>query len=445
VADIVYLAAEGAPQVFRPPLTATRGHPPEHLGYNFDGIAPETLRTRVSVKDGRLMLPDGMSYRVLILPERETMTPALLRRVKELVEAGAWVVGPPPRKSPSLSGHPQCDEDVRRIARELWGDCDGITRKERLHSKGRVLWERTRSADTPAAQPAPEPEQYGDFAFVAGVLGRWGVPPDFESDGPLRHTHRRAGGMELYFVANPEDLPVEANCVFRVADRTPELWDPLTGERRDLPQFTVLDGRTTVPMRFQAAQSFFVVFRSRAARSPGANPNFPDRVSRAGLSGPWEVAFDPRWGGPGRVLFRELEDWRKRPETGIKFYSGKATYRQSFDAPSLSANERYFLDLGVVKNLAQVRLNGRDLGTVWCAPWRVEVTGALKAEGNELEVTVANLWPNRLIGDQALPAEKRFTSTTWNPFKADSPLLESGLLGPVTIQSLAGGAGPAPR
>jgi hypothetical protein len=154
--------------------------------------------------------------------------------------------------------------------------------------------------------------------------------------------------------------------------------------------------------------------------------------------------FDPKWGGPGTVEFPTLVDWTTRPEDGIRHYSGIATYRKTFDLPQSAIRNlqpAFLLDLGVVKNLARVRLNGRDLGIVWCAPWRVDITGAVKSGGNELEIAVANLWPNRLIGDQSLPPEKRLTWTTWNPFKKDSPLLESGLLGPVTIRVYDAGTG----
>jgi hypothetical protein len=625
VADICYLAPEGSPQVFRPPASATRGDPPDRLGYNFDGCAPETFVARMSVKGGRLVLPDGMSYRVLVLPETPTMTPALLRKVKELVKAGATVVGPPPLKSPSLSGYPQCDAEVKKLAAELWSDgvmegwSDGkksdvstpklqysntprATRhviwdaafktpetasagenplehaKWIWHTEGnpavsapvgkryfrrsftlegkedidsaRVfmtadnsfeLWVNGRKAghgdnfhlapaldvkrmlrvgvnvlavvadnggsspnpagligvlvvkfrdghtltvmtdkdwqsaeaakakwttDAAAAgdwsaamelgpmgmapwgavdKPTPEPDVFCDFSVVSDLLGKLGVPPDFESDGPVRYTHRRTGEADIYFVANRDDRQVEASCAFRVSGKVPELWDPLTGQTRDLPEFTSHDGRTTVPMRFEPAQSFFVIFR-KPATEKGADlairkevapatgsRNFPAAIRLAELSGPWKVAFDPKWGGPENVTFETLEDWSKRREDGVRFYSGKAIYRKTFDAPSLLGGERIYLDLGTVKNLAQVRLNGQDLGVVWCAPWRVDITGAVKARDNQLEIAVANLWPNRLIGDQALPTDKRLTWTTWNPFKKDSPLLESGLLGPVTV------------
>ena len=277
---------------------------------------------------------------------------------------------------------------------------------------------------------------YCDFGIVTEMLRKQGVPPDFESDGPLRYLHRHAADADIYFVANREDRTLDASCTFRVSGKAPDLWDPLTGGSRDLPEYTSRDGRTTVPMRFEPAQSFFVVFRK--ARDEATGENFP-RANRAGdLAGLWEVAFDPKWGGPEKTVFQTLDDWSKRPEEGIKHYSGIATYRKAFDLPpeaqgKKAGAQKCYLDLGTVKNIARVRLNGHDLGVVWCAPWRVEITSTVKPAGNRLEIEVANLWPNRLIGDQALPPEKRLTSTTWNPFKKDSPLLESGLLGPVSL------------
>lgn len=433
VADILYLTREGAPLVFRPPSSATSGGlSPDRHGYNFDGCAPETLRDRVRVEAGKLVLPDGMSYRVLVLPECETMTPDLLRAVKSLVQAGATVIGPRPIKSPSLVGFPECDAEVSRLAAEIWGPCDGRKIKEHALSRGRVVW------DASAAPGKENPlEQYGDYALAARVLAGMGIRPDFESDGPVRYTHRRMNGDDVYFVANRENQAVEAHCDFRVAGRTPELWDPLTGERRALPEFIPQgDGHTRVPLRFAPEQSFFVVFREHGqVRTTGKS--FPTIRPLLELSGPWEVAFDPKWGGPEKITFDRLEDWTLRPEPGIRFYSGRAVYRKRFElAPEIAklGSARLLLNLGVVNNLAQVRLNGRDLGTVWCAPWQVDISAAVKPGANELEITVVNLWPNRLIGDQGLPAEQRLTWTTVNPFKPDTPLLESGLIGPVTLQ-----------
>jgi hypothetical protein len=489
VADICYLAAEGSPHVFRAPASALRGDPPDRRGYNFDACAPETLLTAASVVDGRIVFSGGMSYRLLVLPERETMTPAHLRKVRDLAAAGATVIGPRPRKSPSLSGFPACDAEVATLAAELWGDCDGERVTEHPFGKGRVIWEKTKAAAaasrtaagsvpadktaagsaedktwTVGAPPVNQPEQYGDYAIASGVLERMNVAPDFSSDVPLRYAHRVDGAADIYFVANPENRDVAAEASFRVRGKRPELWDAVTGETRELKIFTVKGLLTSVPLRFAPHQSFFLVFREPIGPAADSRPNFALSSEIASLAGAWDVSFDPQWGGPARIAFDELDDWSKRPEAGIKYYSGLATYRKSFDwkSPGVqdapSGQARIYLALGAVMNIARVRLNGRDLGVVWCAPWRVDVTAALKPGGNALEIQVANLWPNRLIGDEQEPPDAeyakegnlvrwpewllkgeprpsrgRFTFTTWKLYSKDSPLFPSGLLGPVTI------------
>lgn len=426
VADVCFLAAEGAPHVFRPPSTAVTlaGALPDHSGYNFDGCAPETLRERAEVKDGDIYFPGGTSYRVLVLPEVQTMTPGLLRKIGSLVRAGATVFGPPPRQSPSLQNYPNCDAEVQRLAREIWGDCDGEKVFVHHFGKGRVFWRKTE------VKPL---EQYGDFAAITNLLNEEGVPPDFEADGPIRFTHRRDGDTDIYFVANRGTQAVTANCQFRVAGKQPELFDPITGETRALPQFTEDSGRTLVPMKFEPVQSFFVIFRSPLAAQKSTMPNFPVLEPVLELAGSWAVSFDPKWGGPEHVIFDSLDDWSQRSEPGIKHYSGKAVYRKSFELPGKAPGQKYFIDLGNVKDMARVRLNGHDLGVAWCMPWRVDATGAIDAGTNQLEIEVANLWPNRLIGDLSLPPDQRLTWVAINPFKADSPLLPSGLLGPVRV------------
>ncbi|MEI7730523.1 MAG: glycosyl hydrolase [Verrucomicrobiota bacterium] len=445
VADILYLAAEGAPHVFLPPKSALSGELPDRRGYNFDGCAPETLISRVSVNNGRLVLPDGMSYQVLVLPNNPTMTPALLRKVKELAEAGATIIGAPPLKSPSLSGYPQCDDEVKLLADALWGNSNGQPGMEHPVGRGRVIRDATAQTEKESGDPLSQsnhskppanPEQYGDYTVVADLLKKMGVPPDFQSELPLRYTHRSTGEAEIYFVANATSETIRGHCTFRVSGKAPELWNPLIGDISDLPEYFVKDGRTTVPMRFEPNESGFIVFRKTSTPGKTRGPNFCDFAKITELTGPWEVAFDPKWGGPDQITFPSLEDWSKRPEEGIRFYSGTATYRQTFDLPQVPRGQRIYLDLGLVKNMARVRLNGRDLGVAWCAPWRVEITSAAKAKANQLEIAVANLWPNRLIGDQSLPPEKRYAFATWNPFKKNMPLLESGLLGPVTLQAM---------
>jgi hypothetical protein len=491
VADILFLVAEGAPHAFRPPDSALRGDPPGPASYAFDGCPPETLMASAAVENGRVVFPGGASYAVLVLPERETMTPAFLAKVRDLVAAGATVVGPRPRKSPSLSGFPACDAEVARLAGELWGDCDGEKVTEHAFGRGRVVWvTERRSAESASRQaPAPdvapsasratwqvgappldEPRQYGDFTVVADALRQMGLVPDFASEPSLRWTHRRDGGSEIYFVANPEDRVVEATARFRVAGLRPELWDPLTGRSRKLVGSVEADGITAVGLRLEPFQSFFVVFRegipavaTTSSASPGGD--FPAASEIEVLGGAWDVAFDPRWGGPQKIVFAALDDWSLRPEPGIRYYSGTAVYRKTFDISSSTpaGDVRLWLDLGAVKNIAAVRLNGRDLGVVWCDPWRVEITEAIRRKGNRLEVRVANLWPNRLIGDEREPPDAEYapggnlvrwpewllegrsrrspgrrTFSTWKHFAADSPLLPSGLLGPVKILQAPG-------
>ncbi len=267
------------------------------------------------------------------------------------------------------------------------------------------------------------------------MLSRLGLPPDFTSDGPIRYTHRQTPDSDLYFVANREARLVDADCTFRVRGRTPECWDPLTGKVRDLPNFHETAQGTTVPLRFDPHQSYFIVFRKPAAHSGDATAqNFAEPTGVMEISGPWELHFDPKLGGPGTVKFEVLDDWSKRPEEGVRHYSGVATYRTRFDLPpGIARTPGLQISLGDVRVMARVRLNGQELGTLWCEPWTVDIGDRVLEKGNELEIDVANLWPNRLIGDQQLPAEQRISWSTWNPYTKDAALLPSGLLGPVTV------------
>jgi hypothetical protein len=245
----------------------------------------------------------------------------------------------------------------------------------------------------------------------------------------------------MYFVANRGSRWEEVRCTFRASGKGPELFDPLTGQTRSLPEWSQAEGRVTVPLQFAPFGSCFVVFR-KAADAPVASGggNFPVLKPAHTLAGPWQVRFDPRWGGPDSVEFAELTDWTKRPEDGIRFYSGTATYRRTFDLPGSRrpSGSRLVLDLGAVKELAEVRLNGHDLGVLWAAPFRVDVTEAIRPAGNKLEIEVVNFWPNRVIGDQSLPEAKRLTRTNVRKLTKDTPLVESGLLGPVQLLTTPG-------
>jgi hypothetical protein len=258
----------------------------------------------------------------------------------------------------------------------------------------------------------------------------------------------------MYFVSNPTADRVTASCTFRCDRGTPQLWDALSGDVRPLPALQKSNGVTIIPLEFFPHGSCFVVF-SDANTKDSAGSNFVEVRERQRLEGPWTVAFDPAWGGPAEIAFDQLVDWTSRPESDIRHYSGKATYRKEFqwtaDA-SKPDGAPLFLDLGEAKHLARVRLNGQDLGVLWTSPWHVDISRHVKPGANQLEIDIVNLWPNRMIGDLKLPSDAiekgkwpdwiktgqrpktgRFTWSTYMPFKADTPLIPSGLMGPVTL------------
>jgi hypothetical protein len=313
-----------------------------------------------------------------------------------------------------LSADPRYAEKFRNLADELWGGGERNGAVAQLPAR-RVLQTLGVNEDFTATQTSDE-----------------GITTDY--------IHRRTSGAEIYFVASRLGRRQDVECSFRIAGRQPELWDPVSGERRDAVAFTQRGGRTIVPLRFPPYGSMFVVFRrpiDRAANGTAAS-NDPSLVAVHEFAGPWGVEFDARWGGPAEpVVFSELLSWTERPETGIRYYSGPAVYRKTFDLPAggqgTGGNARWWLDLGEVKNLAAIRLNGQDVAVAWTEPFRVELTGRVQPEGNELEIEVTNLWPNRLIGDQRESAEKRLTNTNVRKFREDSPLIESGLQGPVRL------------
>jgi hypothetical protein len=281
-----------------------------------------------------------------------------------------------------------------------------------------------------------------------------GVHEDFTATGPVRYGHRRTDDLDIYFVSNRTNAPIEVECRFRTDRGTLQLWDPVTGDRRTLPQFRVADGLTVIPMEFDAYQSFFVVFGGNDRKRDGkSGQNFPELNPIQELSGAWDVAFDPNWGGPVKVTFDTLQDWTTRPEPGIRYYSGIATYRKTFNLDR-KPEGKTFLDLGAVRDMARVRLNGKDLGVIWCAPWRTDISEVLRAGANQVEIEIANRWTNRMIGDKQ-PADSavrtvvappefmggqtfktgRYTYCLDDLYHSNTPLLLSGLIGPVQLMS----------
>ncbi|MCC7376462.1 MAG: hypothetical protein IT581_17515 [Verrucomicrobiales bacterium] len=447
VADLCFLAPEGAPYVFRAPPSMLDGSVPlpDRRGYTFDACAPEVLLQRARIRDGQLTLPDGVSYQVLVLPEVDAMTPRLLRNLRNWVRAGLTVVGPRPRRSPSLSGYPGCDQVVEELANEIWGpsaETSGASNTERRFGRGKLL-------ETPGPSQAASHDNstlHAGFDVLQTVLRRQGVAPDFESNLPVRYSHRRDpdGDADWYFVSHREAASASGWGLFRVSDRIPELWDPLTGNRRRLSQYEIIDGRTRIPLTFGPHESYFIIFhRSRVtndAPDPRA-PNFTTPNPVTTMEGPWEVSFEPGFGGPAEpVLFDRLLPWNEHPDARLRSFSGRATYRSQFVAPAdppapPDPSGVWWIDLGRVEVAARVVLNGVEMGTAWTTPFRVDVTRALRRGTNQLEITVANLWPNRMMADRGLPEDQRVTWSTWNPYRPEATRLASGLIGPVTLLS----------
>jgi hypothetical protein len=264
VADVLYLTPAGAPHVFQPPRSALDGDGilADKRGYSFDGCSPNILIERAQVRNGRISFPGGSTYSLLVLSSSQTMLPAVLRKIEDLVHAGATIAGSPPLKSPSLMDYPACDRQLQEIAVRLWGSLDTpATLTQRKYGEGRIYWGGPFSKS--------QNELYPAYGATAELLANMGVPEDFAAAGPIRYTHRRTEDHDIYFVANKNPRAIEADCTFRDGGDRPELWIPVTGEMYRLKQYhRGENGETTISMRFEPYESFFVVFTRKQAEQP---------------------------------------------------------------------------------------------------------------------------------------------------------------------------------
>jgi (4-O-methyl)-D-glucuronate---lignin esterase len=374
-------------------------------GYNYDFASADVVLNRLAIADGRIVTPSGQSYRVLALdPNSRHMSLPVLRKIRDLVEAGAVVVGPKPLESPSLA-----DDQTKfhAIADALWGGRTG---------KGRV---------------------FGDLA-VAQALPAIGAGPDFtytrpREDTTLMFVHRALPDGDIYWVVNGNTRYETLETSFRVAGKAPELWHAQTG-LAEPASYLIANGRTVVPLRMEPDESVFVVFRRPAVAPARAVPE-PVETGSLPIEGAWDISFQAGRGAPASAKFPALSSWSENTDPGIKYFSGTGTYTKTIEVPTewLKAGAKFWLDLGDVKNLAEVTVNGKDLGIVWKTPFRIDATSALKPGANTLEIKVVNLWVDRLVGDKQPGVTKTYTYTAVEFYKADSPLLPSGLLGPVRL------------
>jgi len=480
IADVVYYYGDQAPNFWpfyhnvpEKPMIEGLGR-----GYEYDVVNTDVILNRMSVTDGRIMLPDGMSYRILVLPEKNDIPLEVLQKLEKLVSSGATVIGPRPSETPGFSDYAKDTKALRELAGKMWGECNGTTIKVNRYGKGRVVWGYT-------------PQQWLELESVH---------PDFKSKNPelasgFDFIHRQTGKSDIYFVRNKTKGPLSSECLFRVNDRFPQIWDPADGSTKQQFVYKTEDGGTSLPLDLPPGGSVFVVFQKPQASGSfesitltgdhtgtveKTSPYLPagnvvavqdqtatihswqngqylltgnkgkensfevqDLPAPLVLEGEWRVEFDPNWGGPGEVRLPELISWTDHPEEGIKYYSGKGTYHKEVEVPAawLDSERQVHLDLGDVGELAEIFVNGRSAGVVWKPPFRAEITSFLEPGTNVLKIEVMNLWINRLSGDMNLPPGERYTRTNissdgggWRLVPREPWYVQpAGLLGPVQL------------
>ena len=393
-------------------------------GYAYDSFNKDAFLRLASVKNGRIVLPGGASYGLLVIPGARKMDPEgnkmsleVARKMLELLQNGAAIFM---EKRPAFAGLPNTS-DQRAFDQIM--DTLFITQKDLAFNFAAI----------------------GKGKFASGKytpvnFEPLGLPRDFAADklnGQPEHglswNHRKDGNRDIYFISNQTDTLKSFNACFRVINADPSLYFPVQQEWCTPQSVEKAAGNTTVTLMLHPHESCFIIFEA------ANKPTFPlwdpalVKNSLLKLNGPWIVQFDTAIGGPAApVIMEQLQDWSRHPNNEIKYFSGTAIYSQKFDFQN-SNNGRYFLSLGSVYNLARVKLNGQDCGVAWTPPYEVEITKALRPGENQLEIDISNTWANRLMGDHLLPEAQRRTWTT-APYRLEGrDLLPAGLIGPVTI------------
>ncbi|MES2274656.1 MAG: glycosyl hydrolase [Bacteroidota bacterium] len=417
-ADIVYLLNEGAPSTM--PFWGPGIQPATPNGYAFDYINADALLTRISADGkGKLVLPDGMNYSILVLPETQQMTLPVLRKIQALVQAGATVVGPKPLKSPGLTGYPSADEELNEIATNVWGDLDGVSRTTRAYGKGKVVW----------GLP------------LQRVLQMNGVAKDVDAHRTIEEVswiHRHDGDTEIYLVVNRTDRAQDLDADFRVSGKEPELWHA-DNASSEPAAFKMGDNATSVHLHLEPREAVYVLFNKNTKAISRTITHQPEELIST-ITGPWQLNFPAGWGTPASVQVDSLKSWTLNMDHAIKYFSGTATYTKTLDVKKewLKGKAAVWIDLGLVGDIAVVSVNGSKPDTLWKAPYRTALGSQLKPGKNTIEVKVTNEWANRIAGDLLLPADKKFLSPGPPPFGPPKTTLNpSGLLGPVEIWGVA--------
>lgn len=418
-ADVLYYYGDHIPNIFPYKHSNLAGAMP---GFDYDAC-DEYILLSTDFRNGRITVPGGITYRVLVLPARNVLSLAALKQVKKLVSKGAVIISEKPECSVSLKGGFRAKKRFQAIAGKLWGD-EQSDKGEHQFGKGKTVWGVTAR----------------EYLLSTGLEQDFSIVEDPKLEG-FDFIHYQLDGREMYFITNQSDKPYDINCRFRTDDSIPEFWDALDGSIRKATEFSSTDGITTLPLHFDPYGALIIVFNESCPKEIEVNdaPNFKEHHPIQTIDGPWTVHFDPTWGGPETCTFAELTDWSQSPLDGIRYYSGHATYVKDFDFNPTNGN--YYIELGDVLDtgMARIKLNGTDLGIVWTKPFRAEISSQIKEGSNHLEITVANSWFNRVAGDQLHPDRKQYTKTNirfgydYRGRVAPIELSPSGLIGPVII------------
>jgi hypothetical protein len=475
VADVAYYYGDQAPNFWPYYHNVPEKPTIDGLGsgYEYDVVNSDVILNRMSVKDGRIILPDGMSYRVLVLPDKKELPLEVLQKLEKMVSEGATVIGPKPAEVPGFGDFENKTKNLVELADKMWGACDGLSVKENKYGKGRVIWGYT-------------PEEW---------LKKTGVGPDFISVNPdvagsFDFIHRETTSSHIYFISNKTSENLVTECTFRVQNAVPQIWDPENGSTKEQFVYRVENDRIALPVALPPGGSTFVVFKkgysksglnSLASEKAAAIDNLPvesaiavnkksaviecwqngkyiltggngrqkevvvDNIAApVKIEGEWNVAFDPAWGAPEKVVFPELISWTEHENQGIKYYSGQGTYTKTITVQEdwIGEGKNIYLDLGKVGEVAEVYVNGKSAGIVWKPPFRADITKLVKSGENDLKVEVFNLWINRLTGDAGLPENERLTKTnirsdggSWLKNYTEWHVEPAGLFGPVRLLS----------
>ena len=422
VADAAYYYGDQAPNFWPTYHVVPEKIIPEDLGegYDYDVVNSDVILNRMSVKDGKIVMPDGLSYAVLVLPNQDHMPLEVLLKLEEMVKEGATIIGQKPTEVPYLNNYSADNIKLAELANKMW---------EGNGDSGKIISELT-------------PRE---------VLSSKGIQADFSLEQPsvLDYIHRKNSESDIYFVRNKSDKDYSGECSFRVNDMYPELWDPSTGKQLRVEGFIKEDGRINLNLDLEAGASIFVVFNEKRSSNPVNSKKSSGEGKISAIEGSWRITFPDGWGAPAEAIFDKLISWTDSDIDGIKYFSGTANYHKtiSIEEEDFKNNAKIELSLGEVGDVAEVFLNGKSAGILWKEPFKIDITELVQTGENELTIEIVNQWVNRLTGDMLLDPEDRFCRTNQPYITSDDMgndnwvgnsdetfrLKRSGLLGPVQI------------